>query len=87
VKKKKMIFKANWKAFRKSGMLWFVNRIIHIFGWSLVVEIDSKQNITDAYPARVKFRGFDEKSESKGFIAVSNFIVRNASRLRKDCDE
>ncbi len=56
-----MVTKKTWKEFRESGFLWWINMILHTFGWAIVVDIDDNGEITAAYPARVKFRGFDVK--------------------------
>lgn len=56
-----MVTKKTWKEFRESGFLWWINMILYTFGWAIVVDIDDNGEITDAYPARVKFRGFGEK--------------------------
>jgi hypothetical protein len=40
-----------------------------------------------AYPARVKFRGFDEKSMSEGYIKISQYIKDNANALLKEALE
>ena len=47
-----MIKKKTWEEFRKTGLLWFVNVIIHVFGWAIVVEVEDGK-IIDSYPARV----------------------------------
>lgn len=49
-----MINKKTWNEFRNSGMLWFVNMILHTFGWALVVNVDNNDNVTSCFPARVK---------------------------------
>ena len=54
-----MVNKKTWKEFRDTGLLWFINTILHAFGWSIVIEYENVE-ITDCYPARVKFRGFNE---------------------------
>ena len=87
-KTKKMIHAKDWESFRRVGLLWWVNRILHTFGWALVVEIDDKTGkVTNAYPARTKFRGFDHETEDQGFKRVSEFMRRNGERLRRECDE
>lgn len=83
-----MISKKTWKEFRDSGLLWWVNMILHTFGWAIVVNIDTEANeIIEAYPARVKFRGFDEKSNTEGYIKVSNYIKDNSEQLEKESRE
>lgn len=64
--------KRTWTEFMDSGMLWFVNRILHVFGWVIIVEVDTIDTvggITKAWPARTKVLGFpsecDEEAREK----------------------
>jgi len=82
-----MITPISWKEFRDTGLLWFINSILHTFGMALVVDIDEKGEITKAYPARVKFRGFDEKSNSKGYIKLSEYMNNNSEILLKEAKD
>lgn len=79
-----MVDKRTWKEFRDCKLLWWVNRLIHTFGWAIVIELDDEGNITEAYPARVKFRGFDEKSETEGFIGLTEHLSSNISELEEE---
>lgn len=81
-----MIKKKTWEEFRKTGLLWFVNTIIHVFGWAIVVEVEDGK-IIDSYPARVKFRGFDEASNTIGYKNVSEYMKENASELLEEAKE
>lgn len=81
-----MVTKKTWKEFRKSGFLWWINMILHTFGWAIVVDIDDNGEITDAYPARVKFRGFDEKNNTEGYIKVSQYMKENISDLLEEAE-
>ena len=81
-----MIKKKAWEEFRKTGLLWFVNVIIHVFGWAIVVEVEDGK-IIDSYPARVKFRGFDEASNTIGYKNVSEYMKENASELLEEAKE
>jgi len=81
-----MVTKKTWEEFRSSKLLWFVNRSLHIFGWAICVELDENGNINDAYPARVKFRGFDEKSEAEGFLGLSKYLEENITEIRKETE-
>ena len=40
----------SWKEFRESGLLWFINTTLHVFGWALVAEFEEGE-ITRVYPA------------------------------------
>lgn len=83
-----MIEPKTWNDFRDSGLFWFINTILHAFGWSIIVEIDNEtNNIIGAYPARVKFRGFDEKSNTEGYIKLSQYMKDNSEELLKEAKD
>ena len=81
-----MVTRKCWEEFRKTGLLWFINSILHIFGWAIVVKQDNNI-IVDVYPARVKFRGFDDKDNMEGYINISTYMVENAIQLKKETME
>ncbi|MHA2256155.1 MAG: hypothetical protein ACXAAM_08790 [Candidatus Heimdallarchaeaceae archaeon] len=81
--KKKMIYKRSWSTFRNSGLLWWVNRTLHLFGWAIVYEFD-KGKIIDVYPARCKFRGFHRDLEETNFIKLSRYLTKNAKKLLEE---
>lgn len=81
-----MVTKKDWKEFRDTGLLWLVNSVLHLFGWAIVCEIDGGK-IKEVYPARVKYRGFDEKSNTEGYIKVSQYLQENISDLTREAQE
>ena len=81
-----MIDKKSWAEFRESGLLWVVNRTLHLFGWSIVIEMDG-EDFVSVYPARVKFRGFSEKTEADGFIKVSEYLEKNIAEIKQESAE
>ena len=81
-----MITKKSWKEFKDSGLLWFVNMILHTFGYAIVIEYDNDK-IKDVYPARVKFRGFSEDSNTKGYKKISIYLKENIDEIEKESME
>lgn len=81
-----MIDKKEWKEFRDSGLLWWINTILHTLGWAIVFDYDDNKNIYNVYPARVKFRGFDEKTNTDGYIKVSKYINDNSKQLLEESE-
>ena len=79
-----MVDKKTWEEFRASGLLWWINMILHTFGWAIVVNVDDNGSISNAYPARVKFRGFDEKNNTEGYIKVSKYLKENIEKLYRE---
>lgn len=82
---KEMVVKKTWKEFRDTGFLWWINMILHTFGWSICVEVDGGE-IVNAYPARVKYRGFIENNNTAGYIKISKYMKENASDLLEEAE-
>lgn len=78
-----MITKKDWSEFKDTGLLMFINQILHVFGWSIVFEM-VENNVTDVYPARVKFRGFDNETVSKSYIKISEYLNENIGEILKE---
>lgn len=82
-----MIDKKTWKEFRDSGLLWWINMMLHTFGWSIVVDVEEDGTIKNAYPARVKYRGFSDKYNSTGYQQVSEYMDKESKELLKESKE
>lgn len=79
----KDIWEDSWEQFRKSGLLWFINSILHLFGWAIVM-IKTDGKVTDVYPARVPYRGFSEKDNTDGYAKVTKYLKDNIDELEKE---
>jgi hypothetical protein len=79
-----MIEEKTWEEFRKIGLLWWINMILHTFGWAIVYEFGDDGNISRVYPARVEFRGFAREINTKGYENVTTYLLDNIDEL---CDE
>lgn len=81
-----MINEKSWEEFRNSGMLWFINVILHTFGWAIVYDT-SDDKIVRVFPARVRFRGFSERTNTEGYIKLSKYMADNAKDLLEEAKE
>lgn len=80
--------KEKWKEFKNAGLLWFINTILHAFGYAIKYKVDKETGeLLDIYPDRVKFRGFPEESNTKGYIKVSQYMKDHAEELLKEAEE
>jgi hypothetical protein len=80
--KKKMVTKKDWSEFRSTGLVTIINQILHIFGWAIVFEINiDTDEIVNVFPARVKFRGFDNQGTTEAYQKISKYMLDNASEL------
>ena len=79
----KMVKRQSWASFRKTGLLLLLNQFLHIFGWAIVFRVE-KGKVIEVYPARVKFRGFDEKSTSEAYVSITKYMKSNVKALEKE---
>lgn len=82
----KMITRKSWDEFRQTGLLWFVNTILHAFGWVIVCKYEEGK-VIDVYPARTKFRGFDENTTAKNYRKLTEYMRDNVNSLMEDIRE
>lgn len=79
-----MVTEKSWEEFRDSGLLWWINMLLHTFGWAIVFEFDNKEKAIRVYPARVKFRGFAEEINTDGYQKISEYMKRNSDELHNE---
>ncbi len=82
-----MTQRETWEKFRDCKLLWWVNRLLHTFGWAICYKVNDAGEISDVYPARVKFRGFSENVESDGFIGLTQHISETIPELLQEAKE
>lgn len=78
---KPMVDPKSWNEFRKTGLFLFINSILHAFGWAIVVELDEAGNVTKSFPARVRFRGFDEASTTEAHERIASYLAKEAIKF------
>ena len=83
------IDRREWEDFIDTGLLWFVNVVLHLFGWAIAVEHDHKKDgIIEVYPARIKIRGFSESSAMRtGYKLVSQYLKENIDDLVEEASK
>ena len=75
-----------WSEFKESGLVWFINRLLHLFGWAIVMEVDGEK-ITSVYPARCRFRGFYGDTEDDGFRRLTKHLSERWPEIIGDLDD
>lgn len=82
---KEVVTRKTWDDFRANGLLFYINTILHFMGWAIVVEIDTETKlVTNCYPARVKYRGWDEKSQDEEHAKVAQYLANNAPNFPEE---
>lgn len=79
-----MIKRKEWKEFRDVGLLFVINQFLHLFGQAIVFRFSEKNEVIEVYPARVKFRGFDQKSTSEGYEKITKYLKENIKELDEE---
>ena len=81
----------SWDEFRQTGLFMFVNTILHVFGWALVVQVDYDKEkqietgfVKDCKPARIKFRGFSESDQDEMHKRIGSYLAQNSETLKED---
>lgn len=77
-----IIERRTWEEFREAGLLWWVNRILHIFGWAICYDYEGP--VVEVYPAHCRFRGFSEDSETRGHLRLTEHIVADLGRMSSE---
>lgn len=78
----------SWEEFRGNGLLWFINSILHVFGWAIVLQMNEKtKEIIRAYPARVRYRGFSEDATTRGYINITKWVKEHAEELLDEAED
>lgn len=87
-KKKVFHHRESWQNFRDTGLFWFINTILHVFGWVLVViENQESGELMDAYPARTICRGFPDADNTEGYQKVNKWMAENGEELLKEAHD
>lgn len=72
----------SWDSFRDTGLLWWINRTLHLFGWAIIFDYEKdlatgQKKLVDVYPARCHYRGFSTQDDTNGFIVLSKYCREN----------
>lgn len=78
--------------FIESKWLWWVNRILHTFGWVIVAhytDIETPKgyqvNVFSHFSVRknIPYRGFDEEVEELGYGKIAKWLEENIEEANK----
>lgn len=59
-----MVNKKSWEEFKQCGLLWFINTILHTFGWAICYEIKDDK-IVDVFQQESNLEDFQKKQFKK----------------------
>lgn len=76
-----MVTPKTWEEFRDTGLLWFINGILNVFGWGIIAGLDDEGNLIEMLPVRTKYRGFETVLNDEGYMKVSEYLKDNAKEI------
>lgn len=80
---KKPIDPKTWEEFRKTGLFFFINSILHAFGWVLFVKMEGDK-VVECLPGRTSFRGFSEEDQDGEHTKIANYLAEQAVNFPKE---
>jgi hypothetical protein len=83
---KDFIEKKTWEEFRETGLFLWINKILHTFGWVIVLEMQQNK-VMSIFPARTKWRGFKTSDDTESYEKIAKYMKENAEELYSDIIE
>lgn len=81
------IIRKSWTDFYGTGLLLIINQLLHVFGWSIAFTFNDDGTVKDAFPARVKYRGFPDKAMDRSYTAVTKYMHEHSKELLDEITE
>jgi len=78
------IEKITWEEFIDTGMLLYINQILHAFGLAIAYEDGEKLNV---FPIKTNYKGFREKEVTNAYYNLTKFILDNKDSFEKSLGE
>lgn len=75
-----------WSHFVDKGLLWWINRQLHLLGWTIAIETDQAGKVTRAVPTLTRYRGFHGGVETDGFKKVTRYMAESVGRLLSEAE-
>jgi len=81
-----MIDAKTWEEFIDTGLLLYLNQLLHIFGWVIVYNTHDDGSIS-VYPARTRNRGFSNESVTNSYSKITKYLSENIEELVEDMND
>lgn len=80
---KELYEEISWEEFHNTGLLRFVNGLLHIFGLALVLKKEGEGNLKGTI-CKTKVRGFGKSSSFEHYESVQHYMENSLDRLRTE---
>lgn len=78
--------KKSWKEFLDTGLLMYINQVLHAFGWAISYSLSDKGEIESVYPVRTKYKGFNGKAIRTNYKRISKYLSDNADTFKDEAE-
>lgn len=86
MEEKPMLEEVSWKELADAGLFLFINQLLHLFGYALVRE-EKDGEIIRVYPARCRFRGFDNETVGDAYKRLTKHMAARMPELLEDVQD
>lgn len=80
---------STWDEFMDTGLLLYINQILHAFGFAITAEKEKKKyggKIIKVIPYKTKYRGFSQSSIDNSYLKIAKYMNENSNNLLKDVE-
>lgn len=81
-----MITEMTLQEFRDSGLLWYINMQLHLFGAAIGIE-SQEDGSKELKIYKTRFRGFPEDRNTLGYKQLTDYLKNNMERLEEAVNE
>jgi hypothetical protein len=71
----------SWEEFRETGLLYFINSFLHIFGWEITAYIDGEGKTVECCPTQTDFREINIDSAKLSYKKLARYMKDHSHKL------
>jgi hypothetical protein len=71
----------SWRELQDAGLLWYINSILHVFGYSIMLIQEESGKVLLARPEQVLYRGFPTEVNEENYRKLTQYMSNNAYNL------
>jgi hypothetical protein len=86
-KEKPSMRRVSWEFMEESGILWYINTMIAVYGVYIAIKRDKNGKRPIAIPCRTSFRGFEDRINDEQIVKLSRYLATCASELLEEAEE
>ena len=72
---KEVAWQVPWTFLEETGILWYINTVISVYGVCIVIKRDKNGKRPRAVPIRTRFRGFADVVNDQEIVKLTRYIA------------